>query len=512
MKKWIPSYHHVNLFFLKGRVVRIDIYQVVLCFSLFFSSCDSFLEEVPDNRVSLSDLDKAAQLLTNAYSDASYAFTDWMSDDFTYTVGTRLRPSHEQIYVWDDPISNPNEQDTPAFFWYQTYNAISHANEVLRIIDDLEVSDAEKPRKNAIKSEALLARAYGHFMLVNLFSEAYRPNGSVGLGVPYIEKPETALLVKYERPTVKKVYEEIEEDLKLGLDLLDDTYFENSGKYHFNRNAALAFASRFYLYKADFIRSLQYSDQLLGSNPAAFVRDLTSSEFKTAESSLTGFPQLYSSPDIPGNLLLMRKESLVQRNDFAYGVERNNYSRLFSAHPFDQATDERENPAFVKGLNALFPVRYESLFERNSINSDVGTPYHIALAFRGEEVLLNRVEAHMYNNNLDAALADLQVLIDRRYVGEDLALTMEGLRRFFGAEGDASFTDQNILLNYLLLERRKEFIGQGMRWFDIKRYGIQVNHVKADGSVIILQRDDKRKVLQLPKSAIEVGGLKPNER
>lgn len=481
---------------------------------LTFASCDSFLEEVPDDRVSLDDLDKAAQLLTNAYSNASFAFTDWMSDDFTFTVGTTLRPSHQWLYAWEDPVSDPNEQDTPAFFWYQTYTAISHANEVLQILDDLEIDASETARRDAIKSEALLTRAYGHFMLVNLFSEEFNlVNRGEGLGVPYIETPETEFLVEYERPTVKKVYEEIEDDMRLGLELLDDTYFSNSGKYHFNRNAALAFAARFYLYKADFIRSLEYSNLLLGSNPEAFVRDMTSTEFKAAESSITGFPQLYNSPDLASNLMLVRKVSLVQRTDFAYGVDRNDYGGLFASDPFDDATDERENPAFVKGQNALFPVRYESLFERSSINSNVGTPYHIAAVFRGEEVLLNRVEANVYGNDLNEALADLQVLTDRRYTGADVTLTLAGLRTFFGRDGDPDFSDQDILLNYLLLERRKEFIGQGMRWFDIKRYGISFDHLGPSGAVLgTLQSDDMRKVLQIPTSAIEVGGLEPNAR
>lgn len=481
---------------------------------LFATSCDSFLEEVPDNRVSLDNLDKAAQLLTNAYSNASYGFTDWMSDDFTYTVGTTLRPAHQQLYAWQDPTTGPTEQDTPSFFWYQTYNAIAHANEVLQMIDEVEVDEEDRQRKGAIKAEAYLTRAYGHFMLVNLFAEEYNfGNRGSGPGVPYIEVPETEFLVEYERASVNSVYGDVEDDLLEGLKLLDDSYYTNSGKYHFNRNAALAFASRFYLYRGDFIRSLQYSDALLGSNPAAFVRDMTSTEFREAKASTSGYPQLYSSPDLPSNLMLMRKISLVQRNDFAYGIDRNFYGSLFAFHPFDQVTDERENPAWVKGQNSLFPVRYESLFERSSINSNVGTPYHIALAFRGEEVLLNRVEARLYTNDLDGALSDLQVLTDRRYSGDNVTLTFESLRNFYGADGDAGFSDEDILLNYMLLERRKEFIAQGMRWFDIKRYGMTVTHVGPDGDVQDrLASDDNRKILQIPESAVEVGGLEPNDR
>ena len=41
---------------------------------LFLVACDNYLEESPDNRVELNTLDKAAQLLTNAYSEAGYNF------------------------------------------------------------------------------------------------------------------------------------------------------------------------------------------------------------------------------------------------------------------------------------------------------------------------------------------------------------------------------------------------------------------------------------------------------
>ncbi|MGL1886825.1 MAG: RagB/SusD family nutrient uptake outer membrane protein [Reichenbachiella sp.] len=481
---------------------------------LIVGSCESFLDEAPDNRVALTDLDKASQLLTNAYSIASPVFTDWMTDDFIYTQGTTIRPSHQQLYAWEDVTAGHEEQDTPDFFWYETYNAIAHANEVLLVLDELE-SDTEEDenRRDAIEAEALLTRAYGHFMLVNMFGEHYGGSGSPD-GIPYIKTPEVDFLVEYDRRSVNRVYDAIEDDLLDGLELVNDTYYSNSGKYHFNTNAALAFAVRFYLYKRDFVRCLQYANQLLGNSPEAYVRDFTSDEYQDAKSSINGYPQLFSSADEPANLLLMRKISLFQRNDFAFGIEDNLYSSLYGTNPFG-ATDERENPAFVKGLNALFPVRYESLFERSSLNSNVGNPYHIGVMFKGEEVLFNRAEANLYSNKLDAAIADLQVITDRRYTGaEDLTLTLELIRGFYGAEDDPNFSDADAVLNYLLLEKRKEFLCQGLRWFDIKRYGMSVQHSyePVGGGIIELSSDDPRKVLQIPQSAQEVGGLEANPR
>ena len=487
---------------------KLYLYRSLTTAILLFAlvGCNDFLDENPDNRVALDNLEKASQLLVNAYSIASPNFTDWMTDDVQFTEGTNKRLSHQQMYAWEDVTTGPTEQDTPDFFWFQTYEAIAHSNEVLAILQELDASTPElEARKDAIEAEALLTRAYGHFMLVNMFGEHF---GTSGEGVPYIKEPETTFLAEYNRRSVRRVYDNIEDDLLDGLEKVDDSFFNDSGKYHFNRNAALAFASRFYLFKRDYLRSKQYSDQLLGSNPGAFIKDLTSPEFQSASSSVIEYPRLYTSPDQASNLMLMRKISLVQRTDFAYGPEENFYRGLFGTSPFGGLTDEREDPAFVKGLDAVYPARYQSLFERNSLNSNVGFPYYIHVAFTGEEVLLNRVEANAWLGNFDEAIADLQVLSENRFSGGTPNITLAVLQTFYNDTDDLN----NVLSYLIFLERRKEFIMQGMRWFDLKRYGLPVTHVLQDGSTIRLDTDDLRKALQIPQSAIDVGGLEPNPR
>lgn len=490
-------------------VEKIQFACLLLATLIIGASCNDFLDENPDNRVAIDNLEKAEQLLVSAYSIASPNFTDWMTDDVQFTFGTTLRLSHEQMFEWQDVTTGPDELDTPDFYWFETYNAIAHANEVLAILDDLPVdSEEDKARKDAIEAEALLARAYGHFMLVNMFGEHYSSSAGSDDGVPFIKKPETTFLVEYERESVRRVYDEVEDDLLDGLDLVDDSFFENSGKYHFNRNAALAFASRFYLFSGDYIKSLQYSNELLGDNPGTFVRDLTGDDFQIASSSVVEYPRLYSSPEQPANLLFMRKISLVQRTDFAYAPDQSFYRSLFSTGLFADLTDEREDPAFVKGRDGVYPARYQSLFERSSLNSNVGSPYYIHIAFTGEEVLLNRVEANAILGNLDEAIDDLNVLSLNRYSGGTPTITLDGLRSFYNSTNDAN----NILLYTIFLERRKEFILQGMRWFDLKRYRLPISHILSDGSSIALSSSDERKALQIPQSAIDVGGLKPNPR
>jgi len=72
-------------------------------------------------------------------------------------------------------------------------------------------------------------------------------------------------------------------------------------------------------------------------------------------------------------------------------------------------------------------------------------------------------------------------------------------------------------LQVLLHLRRIETVHTGLRWFDIKRYGIEITRVDvSDGSKVtvtsnVLKKDDKRRALQLPADVI-TAGLAPNRK
>lgn len=481
----------------------------IFAFALgLLGGCDKFLEENPDNRVELNTPEKAAQLLTNAYSNSAYTFTEWMTDNVSFTFGTTKLPEHDNAYTWSEFTGI--DQDTPSQFWTSTYDAIAHSNEVLAVIDGM---DGDENYKKAIKGEALLTRAYGHFMLVNLFARHYDPETADNdLGIPYVEEPETVFIKKYTRNTVEEVYDKIENDILDGLDLVDDSYYANSGKYHFTRNAALAFASRFYLFKGDLDDCLQYSNELLGSNPSIYIKNIPA--LLQERINTEDYIRLYHSPTDDSNLLLVRQISNFHLPNLGHWPTQQLYAQIFGNNPFS-LTDERRDPAWVAGENGLAATKYEFLFERTSITSNVGFNYTIFLGFRGEEVLLNRAECLIMQNKVLEALNDLLLLARRRYrPSTTLNLNnvtaqglMNGFRGYYGTNND-----QLNAFYFLMDERQKEFIHEGMRWFDIKRFGMQVTHVMGDGSMETLDADDNRKVIQIPQSAIDVGGLEPNPR
>lgn len=472
----------------------------VIAAMLMFAGCDNFLEENPDNRVELNNLEKASQLLTNAYASGGYTFTEWMSDNVDYTTGTTRLTEHNQAYAWEDVIGV--NQDTPTNFWETTYDAIAHANEVLAVVDDLP---GENAYRNAVKAEALLTRAYGHFMLVNLFAPHYNEETADNdPGIPYVDEPETVFIKKYTRNTVKEVYDKIEDDLVEGLKLVDGSFYNNSGKYHFTPNAALGFASRFFLFKGDFDECIKYSTQLLGADPSVFVKDIEGLLQETANAE--EYIQAYTSPNDESNLMLIRQITNYPVN-VGYWPAPGTVTSLYNNNPWgvDDIRTSLGIPIYLRGNNWAIG-KYEFLFERSSLTSNVGLYYTIMPALRGEEVLLNRAEAYVFLNRMPEAMADLQVMVNLRYEGDPL-ITTSILRSEYQQNNSQLAT-----LFFIVDERRKEFIHEGLRWFDIRRFGIEVEHFLGNGTMVTLESDDARKVLQIPQAAIDVGGLEPNPR
>ena len=127
----------------------------------------------------------------------------------------------------------------------EAYKAIAAANHALEAIEKFEADGRADEVRNA-RGEALLCRAYAHFMLANLFCMPYNPaTADTELGVPYATEPETTLNPLYHRGTLQETYDKIEADLLEGLDLLPASYAK-APAYHFTRKAAYVFASRFY--------------------------------------------------------------------------------------------------------------------------------------------------------------------------------------------------------------------------------------------------------------------------
>ncbi len=480
---------------------KLFVYTTFLLLFLT-TGCKKFLEQPPDNRASLNTPEQVSQLLGTAYPQANYmSFFESASDNVGDKGAGVLENTNIDPYYFRNV--DDNGQDSPEYYWDACYAAIAAANQALETCNKATNPTAYRSQKG----EALLARAYAHFMLVTVFSKVYDTNSAgTDPGIPYVTEPENIVLKKYERKTVAYVYDMIEKDIIAGLPLLDDKRY-TIPRYHFTRAAAHAFAARFYLFKKDYARVVEHANQVFTGNVAAVLRP-----WNTEYTSIT-YLELYARyarATEPANLLLIETPSWWGRNYFRvrYALTAQKRDQIFAENVTGGEWSFSFQTFTAGAENYLLP-KINEYFVRTAINSDIGVAYVAVPALTTEEVLFNRIEAYAYLNNTTAALADLNTYASTRidqYNATQHNITLQKIRDFYGLNNP-----QDGLLATLFNFKRAEFVQEGMRWLDLLRYNAPVTHFTFDGQIISLTPDDPRRVFQLPESA-RLAGLQLNPR
>jgi len=170
-----------------------------------------------------------------------------------------------------------------------------------------------------------------------------------------------------------------------------------------------------------------------------------------------------------------------------------------------------------------------------------GTGYYRTVypAFTSDETLLNRAEAYVMTGQYERAAADLTMWM-HNFVQTDLTLSPEMIQEFYNAI-DYSYSDdlgiestlkkhlnpkfdigeeggmREAMLQCVLGFRRIETLQTGQRWYDVKRYGIEIVRrvINALGvperRTDVLRVDDPRRAVQIPLKP-RAAGVVPNPR
>ena len=525
------------------------------------TSCNDLLDELPDSQVPVNSPERIKRVLVNAYPGASAMMLDEYSSDNIAdngTIVTNFNYLTDEVAYWKT-INEYGNYEGLEYVWAYNYSAIGHANEALEAIAKL----GNESSLNPAKGEALLARAYGHFELVNTFCKAYNPTtSSTDLGIPYALTSETKLNPQYGRSTVAQVYQNIAADIEAGLPLIDDSYYQMP-KYHFNKKAAYAFAARFYLYYQQWQKALDAANVVLTTNDVTTKSLLRNWEdfrdVNKAGSTNQGSRALYyTREDIVANLLLLPIESQLPTAYYTQGAERRYTHNVFIA---ETQTIEAKNVWDPNGLSGknnygyefywFTPIKVDNgrnstvFFDKFPIFSTGSSSRTVIVPFTTDETLLVRAEAEIHLGDYQAALKDLN-LWTSKFIQQKTILgyssrnevTLDQVKEFYNAMAysqntqdgltqkkhlNPSFTIvndgvQEPLLHYLLQCRRILTLGEGLRWQDVKRYNIEVPRFQTDNVdrhlnelKATLPATDQRRAIQLPASSIKAG-MQPNPR
>ena len=507
-------------------------------------SCDKFLDTMPDNRAEVDTKAKVRALLTSGYPTATYlTLNEYMSDNVD-NIGDD-NPGTErffdQLYSWQDVTELGIHNDGPDSFWGKSWLCIAHANQGLDAIYQLTgTTSIAQHAEIAARgfgpemAEALLIRAYNHFMLVNEFCLNYNKETSgTDLGIPYMEQVEQELNPKYDRGNVAEVYAKIERDLELALQYVSDAYY-SVPKYHFNTRAAYAFAARFYLFYEKWEKAAEYASKCVGSQPASVLRNLL------MLTSYSSFAYYFCYPGIT-----------KYSHDSYLAFTETQYARQIwsTTSGYDAGQNYYLRPGWYNGstYDQVSTMKIPYMFEYTDPVARIGYSHAVCPAFTTDEALLTRAEAKVMQHLYDEATVDINTyihsIVKRSVFSTDL--TTEQIVDFYsnmaywawnaptlkkklnpafniGADGGI----QESMLQCILNLKRLDHHSQGLRWYDVKRYGIEIHRrtmepdpkagdydaaLKPLSSDDILTVNDPRRAMQLPQEVL-TAGMEPNPR
>lgn len=531
-----------------------------------FMSCSDFLDQNPDLRTTLDSEEKIANILVSAYISGagSYQLVAELSSDNVcdYGITKNYNQFYQDVYEWAEEVTSNN--DAPRNIWSSNYNNIANANQALSAIEEL--GGPTTTRLKASKGEALICRAYSHFVLANMFCMPYNPATAGNcLGIPYMDHAETDLNPRYERGTLQKVYEMIGKDIEAGIPLIDDTAY-SVPKYHFNYKAACCFASRYYLFMQDWGNAIKYATMALTSNPSSLLRDYSAI---AALPKGTSRHQEYVNSASTANFLLQAATSnsgllfdwYSTAGRYSHGKLQGIYETVQpkKGGPWGSSVTFKAPHAVLASSGKYVLPRTWRVFQYTDPVAGTGFNKAISVLFTSEEALLNRAEAYIMKMNedptaLDKALEDINLYAanlfsagfksmteasiikwatetypdySELYVGKtspNSQQTLNPKKKLHAAPYNTleEGGPQESMLQALIFMRRYQFLHEGMRWFDTRRFGITVYRylLDEDAETVVQITDqisdengtaDPRRALQLPADVI-AAGLTPNPR
>lgn len=409
--------------------------------------------------------------------------------------------------VWNHTLTETSQNDV-INTWGAGYAAINQANVFLAGLD----ANAAKfvapifPADYATKAtnyrgEARLLRALCYYSLLQLYARPYADGNGSKPGLPLRLRGEVDDTGNdLARSSVADVYAQILLDLdfaEANLPLTNSSSTTNATRAH--RNTAIALKTRVYLSMGRYADVIKEANKLVPAAapfvaPSGVPNALNSSIVtvfalpqETTESVLS-FP--FTTSDGPGT-----------QNQLAYyflppgstaGVPNggngefalNTAAGSILANPAFDATDARRT-SFVQVYNS------ESFLKKYANGTNSGTPYiDKAPVIRYAEVLLNLAEAKVRATNA----VDAQAL-----------LLLNAVRtRSNPAGAYASFATAADMLDALLLERRIEFLGEGLRNIDLMRLNAPI---PGKGSVSAVNPTDVLYVWPIPSSELSTNKL-----
>ena len=331
------------------------------------------------------------------------------------------------------------------YYWIDTYRLINRTNLVIEgVTKAISKGVISQEEGNDIIGQALFFRAFSHYELLNFFARPYNDTSDAShFGVPYRTKPSnTAATIeensKLGRGTVASNYAQLISDL----DTAESYMYSKTKKtaknaiVYVSKEAAIALKTRVYLSKGDYPKVIIEANKLDG------LYSLESDPNKPFASNYSNTESIFSLENSATNNPSVNGALASQYN----GRSLIAISPVIWNRPEWLATDKRRGSSLVRNASGVY---FTNKYKDTSTLSDASP------LIRYAEVLLNRAEAK-------ARLDDATYLNDLNTV-RNRSLANPANEKY------TAFSTKTEAVKAILMERRIEFLGEGLRWNTIHR-------------------------------------------
>lgn len=446
-------------------------------------SCTKKLDEVvPQDTISkdqaLKDPNAARTLYHGVYGrfrayDATFFQLGEMRSDiwvdglFTESVDGGL----QNLYRHN--ISNLN---VPFSGWGGFYNLIYNFNNVLKIIPQTPLPDAEKTR---IQAEVFGLRAYVYYTMV-------RTCGAVPLNTEPVETMTNTAETYKRRTAADTIMIQVKADIEKSLQLFGSNNTIPSGKrVYWNRVASLLLKGDVYLWSGTHLGGGN-TDYTTAKNALQEVRNLQGAALDLQ----ANYADIFDPTKKTNNkeIIFAINYELQQAQMGVFGsfqvnsIQATTLSFAQAATPTVSSVYPYVNGANRVGMNQPMINRLTALPADQRITNSFRVMYSNASPFATRGVFLTKYAgttagtSQIYNNDFPIyRYADVLLLLAeaKAKLGEDPSAEINAIRlRAYGA-GYTPYVNGSVTVNMnaILEEYLREFIGEGKRWWALRRAG-----------------------------------------
>lgn len=395
---------------------------------------------------------KGNSSLVDYYGQQFFVYGDvHAGDDYQYNnLGGSNRASfyYDMNYQTASEFTSSTSSSNVA--WKSPYIVIGRANRIIAAAEGGALSDAAEAKAtiDQYAAEAKVLRALAHFDLVRIYGKPYTEDQGASLGVPL----STEVLesnAKPARSTVAEVYTQVVKDLTEAIS--SNALATETEPGYVSVWGAKAILSRVYLNMGDYANALSVAEDIIKNSGAAlWTRD---QYFKAWDASTPNESEFLFRLNVAGSTDsndLNGIGNLQQREGYKEMVATKKFVDMLTSDPED-VRNEMFLPATAAKEVATYGTNKVYL---NKLRGQGGNLRNVTIVpiIRLSEVYLTAAECAFRNNDKTKAVEYLNDLVKNR------TTTVASLA-----------TVDNITLERILIERRKELIGEGQRYFDALR-------------------------------------------